>query len=234
MKTHYIGHDKVYKKRRAEGQQGWATAEQAEEYLAILTRELQPEYVPKSGKLLELGCGDGVNAIWLAERGYEVYGVDIAPTAIEWAKAKAKERNLNIDFQVGNVLDLANYPDDFFDFVLDGHCFHCIIGEDRKLFLANALRVLKPKGFFHVCTMCGDVTCEEIKKQFNPQSRCLISKGIATRYIGLPEDILNEIRNAGFKIWHWEVQPRKDQEEQDDLLVAAVKPYLDTREHIFI
>jgi ubiquinone/menaquinone biosynthesis C-methylase UbiE len=223
MKTDYIFHDDAYKKRKVEGRQGWATQEQVDDYLSVLEKVLQTDYAPKRGKLLELGCGDGANSLWLATRGYEVYGVDISPTAIEWAKEKAKECAIEIDFRVGNVLNLQDYSDNLFDFVLDGHCFHCIISEDRKLFLASALRVLKPEGLFHVCTMCGEVTNEEMKKHFDPQSRCIIYGQIASRYIGVPEDILAEIRDVGFQILHFEIRPKKHQDDCDELWVAATK-----------
>ena len=224
MKTHYSGHDEVYKKLKDEASQGWATTEQVNEYLAILDKTLNARFTPNNGKLLELGCGDGANIISLGKRGHDLYGVDIAPTAIEWAKEKAKNNRVKADFQLGNVLDLKNYYDNYFDFVLDGHCFHCIIGEDRNLFLSSVFRVLKRKGFFHVCTMCGEITSTELQKQFDLQSRCLIRNDVAIRYIGFPDDILDEIRDSGFEILHWEIEPRKDQEELDDLVVVAVKP----------
>src|SRR5262252_7149723 len=40
------------------------------------------------GRALDVGCGTGTNAIWLAQHGYEVLGVDLAPLAIEKARAK--------------------------------------------------------------------------------------------------------------------------------------------------
>ncbi len=69
MKTNYISHDELYKKRKAEGKQGWTTPEQVEDYIPIVEIEktLQPEYIPKSGNLLELGCGAGDFTLWLAE-----------------------------------------------------------------------------------------------------------------------------------------------------------------------
>jgi len=220
MRTNYIGHDNAYKKKKTEGMPGWATAEGIQENIACLKEVLRAKYVPKSGNLLELGCGAGNLTLWLAKKGYNAYGVDISPTAIAWAQEKAGERNIKADFRVGSVLDLKDFPDDFFDFVLDGYCFHCIIGEDRKLFLASARRVLKPGGFFHVVTMCGEIP-EDLKKDFDPESRCLIQNEIATRYIGLPEDILDEIRYADFHILHWEVKTSKDKKDNDGLSVDA-------------
>ncbi len=224
IKTHYIGHNKLYKKYKTQGRPGWDTSEMIRENMATLEKTLQADYVPKKGKLLELGCGAGNITLWLAQKGYEVYGLDIAPAAIKWAREKASKENIKADFRLGNVLDFKGYPDDFFDFILDGHCFHCIIGRDRKLFLANAKRLLKPNGFFHVGTMCGQLTNVEMKKHFDVQSRCLIYQGIASRYIGLTDDILDEIRQAGFRILHWEIDTRKGQNDQDALLVDATKP----------
>lgn len=226
MKKNYIAHDELYKRLKAEGKPGWSTQEHIQEKIA----ECLTEYAPRCGKLLELGCGDGEFSLKLAEKGFDIYGVDISPTAITWAQEKAKAYNVKADFRVGNVLDLKDYNDNCFDFVLDGSCLHCIIGEDRKLCLTSVYRVLKPGGFFHVRTMCGEIRDETDKRMFDPKSRCLIRKGnIAFRYIGLVEDILNEIRMAGFHILHWVVKkgskkPKHHNYQGERLLVAAIKP----------
>ena len=57
------------------------------------------------GAALDLGCGTGQNAIWLAEKGWLVDGVDIAKRAIAIAKRVAKERKLDISFAVADVLN---------------------------------------------------------------------------------------------------------------------------------
>ena len=51
-----------------------------------------------SGEALDLACGLGQNAIWLAERGYHVTGMDISPLALERAHGEAQERGLKIEF----------------------------------------------------------------------------------------------------------------------------------------
>ncbi len=224
MKTNYAGHNAQYKKNKAEGKHGWdPTPEITQETITTLEKALGVGHAPQKGTLLELGCGAGNIGLWFAQKGYEVYGIDIAPTAIDWAKEKAKEQGLKADFRAGNVVDLKDYKDNFFNFLLDGHCLHCIIGEDRKKFLENSRRILNPGGFLLVNTMCGEITNQEMKKQFDPQSRCIVTKGMTSRYIGLAEDIVNEVKQAGFNVLHWEVEPRKDQDDCETLLVHATK-----------
>ena len=55
------------------------------------------------GKALDLACGAGRNALWLAEHGWSVTAVDAAPTAIEILRGRADERGLKIDAIVANL-----------------------------------------------------------------------------------------------------------------------------------
>jgi len=221
MKTDYFSHDSAYKHRKASGEPGWASSEEAEVFKRTLDNVFKAEYVPKKGRFLELGCGAGEMTLWFAEKGFEVHGIDISPTAIDWAKEKADKQNLKADFKVGSVLDLSEFPDNHFDFILDGHCLHCIIGNDRKMFLSEALRVLKPGGFFFSETMYGEIRDPEVLKLFDPVSRCMIRNGIAGRYIGQADDILVEFKQAGFEVLSYEVSP--DSDSQDDLRIHATK-----------
>src|SRR5437899_13030949 len=63
------------------------------------------EMVPP-GTVLDVGCGTGENAIFYAQNKFTVSGLDLARAAIDQARSKAKERNVNVDFGVGNALDL--------------------------------------------------------------------------------------------------------------------------------
>jgi ubiquinone/menaquinone biosynthesis C-methylase UbiE len=220
IKTCYIGHDGAYRYKKAQGKTGWG--EGIKEYENILQDALKKSYVPESGKFLELGCGAGEITLWFAEKGYESYGIDIATTAIEWAKEKAAEQDLKADFRLGNVVDLNEFEDNYFDFVFDAHCMHCIIGKDRKLFLESAFRVLKHGGFFLSETMCGELRDKELLKNYDPESRCLFTNDVAQRYFGMPETILLEIKNAGFEIIHSSVTVGSG-EDNDMLLVHATK-----------
>jgi len=94
------------------------------------------------GRTLEIGAGTGTNARWLAERGFDVLGVDIAPRAVEIAREKhgAKCRFEAADF-------LASPPGGPFAFVFDRGCFHCFdTADERARFAANVARALAPGG----------------------------------------------------------------------------------------
>lgn len=101
----------------------------------------------KKGKALDLCCGAGTNTVYLAEKGFEVTGIDISPTAVEIAKKKAEKANAKIDFNVQNFVDLP-FRDELFDFVFDMGCFHHVEPEDRQKFIRGVHRVLKDGGLY--------------------------------------------------------------------------------------
>jgi hypothetical protein len=68
--------------------------------------------------------------------------------------------------------------------------------------------------------MCADPSD---KRYSDPISRYMVRNGIAGRYKGLPEDIMEEIRAAGFHIKHWEVEMASDDEHPDMLNLVAKK-----------
>ena len=122
-RTDYLGHDRQYRKRRADGRPGWGWAEDIRESHAALERLLQSDHAPRPGeRVLEIGCVAGDNTLFLAERGFEAHGLDIAPAAVAWAREKAAARSLSAHFTVGDVRILDDQADASFDFVLDGCC----------------------------------------------------------------------------------------------------------------
>jgi ubiquinone/menaquinone biosynthesis C-methylase UbiE len=200
MHTDYFAHDAVYRERLAEGLPGWNKTEQDyDDREREIAKLRMSGNMPAGGRLLELGCGAGNVAVWLAKQGYDVTGVDISPTAIDWARRRAHDEDIRADFIVGDVLDLKQFAADGFDLALDDHCFHCIIGDDRKRFLSEAHRVLKPGGYFLVETMCGPVDATAIEG-YDSASRCALRGQRVTRYFGLPDEIEAELRAAGFGI----------------------------------
>ena len=226
MKTKYDGHEDAYQKFRSQPERvGWDDTEQLAANVASMERVLQWPTFPRKGRVLELGCGAGNICIELAKRGFDVYGVDIAPTAIEWARKNSLLAGVAGVFSVGNVLELADLKDATFDVVLDGHCLHCIIGDDRLRFFANARRLLRPGGTFLVRTMCNEVPNGLMERgNFDLATRCTMSaSGYATRYFGWANDIICEVIDAGFDVVQLMVDRAKVdvEDDLDELLLVA-------------
>ncbi len=97
------------------------------------------------GPVLDVGCGKGDNAIFLAERGHEVLGVDMVQGVIELARAKAAKRGLAATFMVHDTLRVHEIGRTF-NAVIDSGFFHTLSDPDRSLFVRNLHTVLGKGG----------------------------------------------------------------------------------------
>lgn len=98
-----------------------------------------------SGRVLDSGCGTGENALAAAAAGAGVTGIDLAPTAIARARAKAERRGLAARFEVGDALQLSELGLEF-DTIIDSGVFHVFGDEDRARYVESLAAVLQPGG----------------------------------------------------------------------------------------
>lgn len=106
----------------------------------------------KSCKTIDLGCGAGNYAIYLASIGFDVTGVDISPMAVKIAKENAKKRGVKCDFFVANVLGDLDEVKEIFDFAYDWELLHHIFPEKRKKYIENVYGILNPRGkYLSIC-----------------------------------------------------------------------------------
>lgn len=101
------------------------------------------------GKVLELGCGPGRNAIYFAENGCLVDAVDLSQESIQWATERAKEKNVNVNFIYDNIFDLQ-IEEGTYDIVYDSGCFHHIAPHRRMSYINLVKKALKPGGYFAI------------------------------------------------------------------------------------
>tara|TARA_Y100000294_G_scaffold170290_1_gene182396 strand:+ start:2768 stop:3298 length:531 start_codon:yes stop_codon:yes gene_type:complete len=94
------------------------------------------------GRALDIGCGEGANAVWLAEQGWRVTAVDFAESGIRRGRELAAERGVEVDFLVA---DAGSYQsDDRFDLII---LFYIQLAAEARLkVLATAARALAPGG----------------------------------------------------------------------------------------
>jgi SAM-dependent methyltransferase len=98
-----------------------------------------------AGSVLDVGCGTGEHALYLAGRGHEVLGIDLAPRAIDRARAKARERGLPVTFLVWDALR-AHELGRVFDTALDVGLFHSLPEGDRMPYARALHAALAPGG----------------------------------------------------------------------------------------
>jgi ubiquinone/menaquinone biosynthesis C-methylase UbiE len=103
--------------------------------------------LPPSSRALDLGCGAGSDVRFLAERGYEVTGIDISDIGLAIARDRLKRAGRSANLIKCDVLDLP-MPDEHFDLVTDRGCFHHVVNRDRRKYAEQVGRVLRPGGWF--------------------------------------------------------------------------------------
>ena len=115
------------------------------------------------GRTLEVGCGTGTNALWLAQQGFEVVGVDVSRLAIEKARSKAPMCRFEmLDFLA------TDPPGGLFDFVFDRGCWHVFDNAaDRERFAARVAEQLAPGG--HWLSLIGST--EGAAREVGPPRR---------------------------------------------------------------
>jgi SAM-dependent methyltransferase len=159
----------------------------------------RPGFRPQ--RVLELGCGNGVNAVFMAGRGCQVTAVDISQTALKMARGKARLAKVEIEFVEGDIfeLDPTRAP---YDFIFDRGMFHHVQVfhfEDYEELVADRLVA---DGYFHlIChhvstrpTVLLDCLCGFVGKLLGFLSGTLVETGA-----GFTADELREIFSERFR-----------------------------------
>ena len=95
------------------------------------------------GDVLDVGCGLGDNAVYLAKNGHTVTGLDISPTALITAEQRAKDAGVDVTFAVADSTKLDGYTDAF-DTVIDSGLFHSLDDDGRRRYAAAVHRATRP------------------------------------------------------------------------------------------
>jgi SAM-dependent methyltransferase len=108
--------------------------------------------LPLRGDVIDVGCGTGEHALLAASRGAAALGLDLSATAIELARGKARERGLDVRFEVRDAFDLPRLGEQF-DLAIDSGLYHVFddVGTRRR-YARGLAHVVRPDGMLYL--MC--------------------------------------------------------------------------------
>ncbi len=130
-------------------------SEDLEKFTRFLERESKRQYLNTQARVLDIGCGNGRNLIYLAQTyGMRGYGIDISNVAIE--KAEPLSEGLPIEYQVGSMADPLPLPDGTQTLVLDMMSSHFLKKAEREALLEEVVRVLRTGGWLFFKSFLAD------------------------------------------------------------------------------
>jgi SAM-dependent methyltransferase len=157
--------------------------------------ELADELAASPGRALDIGCGTGRDAVYLAGRGWTVTGVDAVPQAIDGARRRAEAAGADVNWVLGDVTALQSLGiGEGYDLLLDRGCFHGLSDEGRQR-CAQGLTAIAAPG------------ARMLLNGFQPRGRGLGPRGIApeqlTSYFRDGWELLAAVPDTEAKLPRW-------------------------------
>lgn len=126
--------------RYAKGDTPWETGQPSSELQRVVA-----EIPIRPCRALELGCGSGASAVWLAKQGFHVTALDISASAIERACQRADQAGVRVRFLVADVLNPPPELAGPFDFFFDRGCYHVVRRDDPQAYVETLGRLTGPE-----------------------------------------------------------------------------------------
>ncbi len=132
-------------------------------------------------KILDLGCGSGRHVLALAKQGFNVFGIDLSPSAAQLAEQWLHKNNLDGEIIVADFEDeIAEYPQNSFDGIIAVNSLEYGPNEQFEKNLQQIKKLLRPHGLFFIVYRSKEtpITHPDIEIRFldNEELRKLISK----------------------------------------------------------
>lgn len=124
---------------REDRRPAWDTGQPSSEL-----KRLVGEKVLRPCRVVELGCGTGVNAVYLAKQGFDVTAIDVAPTALGLAQQRATEDGVNVRWIQADVLVPPTLEP--FDLIFDRGCYHGVRRQNASRYVEVLEELCRPGG----------------------------------------------------------------------------------------
>lgn len=127
-----------------------------------------------SGRVLDLGSGEGKNSFYLASLDFEVVAIDVSLYAIKnfinQAIKKSKDKKVKVDNISIVCADVMSWPiSGKFDVVIAYGLLHCLSSEKEiALLIKKMKKVTKKRGINVICTFTSEISVPKIQKYLNP------------------------------------------------------------------
>ncbi|RBP86574.1 methyltransferase family protein [Cytobacillus firmus] len=172
-------------------------------------------------RVLELGCGPGRNAVYMAKQGCKVDALDIAENAIEWAKERAMEEEVDINFHYLSLFDF-DFKLHSYDFIYDCGLFHHLAPHRRLTYLEIIKKALKKDGYFGI--VCFNTDGALGTSDWEVYKECSLKRGIGYTEKRLKEVFANDFKIINFRKMKKITQP-DDLFGEDFLWVSLMKRF---------
>ncbi len=153
------------------------------------------------GRAVDLGCGEGDNAIFLARSGFDVTAVDAAPTAIARATSKAREAGVNVEFVVDDLTNLRRVSGHF-DVIVDYGTFDDLSPRHRASYMEQVVPLTKPGAKFLLwCFEWQPRLWERAAAAILPFGGMMLRPGEAEYWFGKDFEIERVAGESGLASW---------------------------------
>jgi 2-polyprenyl-3-methyl-5-hydroxy-6-metoxy-1,4-benzoquinol methylase len=153
------------------------------------------------GRAIDLGCGEGDNAIFLAQHGFDVTGVDFAPAAVSKARQKALDAGVEIDFVVDDLTDLRNVGGEF-DLLVDYGTLDDLGLRQREEYVREVVPLARPGALFLLWCFEWELRpLERVLTSVLPFGKLALAPGEAHRRFGHHFEIERLAGEANLQSW---------------------------------
>jgi len=158
---------------------------------------------PENLMILDLGSGTGRNVKFLAEMGNKVIGLEISRSAVELARERAKELNVQVEYQIADIGSPYPFKNETFDLVIDVMSSNSLNEKERLIYLKEVQRALKTNGHFFVRALCkdGDKNARNLLKQSpGPEYDTYVNEDMGLTERVFSQDDFTDLYSRYFKI----------------------------------